>query len=588
MACSSGSPAEVMNLLSNGSDLERPILGYGSTQGDEAQGTSKSPRATRKRPGVDDYWSLSEWFSFFREILLWLVLIGILFAIIVGLLAHFTDYVDRSNEPREWFGFHDPRGTPKTSHAPHFEPKCEYPLCPNGVCDYRRYVSNYTEDAAFEGYTLMPVMDWKRTLLIDMQGRIAHVWNHHCPTVKNAKLKTNGLLFRVAQNDNTTMDSYGFNETLGNTIEEVDWEGKIKNYCTLQVPHVFFGNDITNVKDGYLVLAWRHLLPSKCRSLGIRNDTCYGRKLSKSCMFDGVVNVKFGKNHVCEIVWEWWSDDHLVQDYDSAASAYGTVSTSTDRIDVNYFFAQSDSYHIPGDSLHLTSIAYNKGMQEVMVSSFNKAEVYIIPFTDKSEKAGSADNLKYRFGNPSAYGCHNNSQTLFRVGQATYDGNEGKVLIFNNNYGAGTHGTNCSMHWQCGANHCPGWDQNGTSAPAHSEVVEFQLPESYTLPASCTSSEQSIPTVWQYISPYFTPRYGGAQRLPNGNTLITIGGQKAADGGFILQEVDADGNVVWQFKGNDTLRTMLFRAQRYPHGYEGFGHYLQSEDMVPSLYGICM
>ncbi|KAK3271035.1 hypothetical protein CYMTET_20598 [Cymbomonas tetramitiformis] len=551
-----------MNLQSNGSDLERPILGYGSTQGDEAQGTSQRPQEKRTR-AVDEEWSLPAWGSFFGEVLFWLFVLGVFFMVIVGLLAHFTDYVDSSNEPREWFGFHDPRSTPKTSHAPHFEPKCEYPLCPNGVCDYRRYVSNYDEDAAFEGYTMMPVLDWKRTMLVDMQGRIAHVWNHPYPTVKNAKLNTDGLLFRVAQNDNTTMDLYGFNETLGNTIEEVDWEGEITNYCTLEVPHVFFGNDITNVKDGYLVLAWKHLMPSKCLSLGIRDDTCYGRKLTQSCMFDGVVNVKFGKHHVCEIVWEWWSDDHLVQDNDSAASAYGTVSASTDRIDVNYFFAQSDSYHIPGDSLHLTSLAYNKGRKEVMVSSFNKAEIYIIPYTDTSEKeTGTAGNLKYRFGNPSAYGCNENAQTLFRVGQATYDGNEGKVLIFNNNYETGTDMSNCSMHWQCGGNHCPGWDQNITTKTAHSEVLEFQLPSSYTLPTSCASPEQTMPTVWNYTSPYFTPRYGGAHRLPNGNTLITIGAQKSADGGFVLQEVDDDGNVVWQFKGNDTLRTMLFRAQR--------------------------
>jgi hypothetical protein len=75
--------------------------------------------------------------------------------------------------------------------------------------------------------------------------------------------------------------------------------------------------------------------------------------------------------------------------------------------------------------------------------------------------------------------------------------------------------------------------------------------------------------VWTYqdrpVSNFFTPRMGNAQRLPNGNTLIT----EASFGR--LFEVTTDGEIVWEyvnpfFGGRPHAETNeVFRAYRYSH-----------------------
>ena len=74
-------------------------------------------------------------------------------------------------------------------------------------------------------------------------------------------------------------------------------------------------------------------------------------------------------------------------------------------------------------------------------------------------------------------------------------------------------------------------------------------------------------TVWEYrgspVDTFFSPRVSGAQRLPNGNTLICEGRQGR------LFEVTSEGDIVWEFisphehfRGGEMIR-QIFRALRY-------------------------
>lgn len=70
--------------------------------------------------------------------------------------------------------------------------------------------------------------------------------------------------------------------------------------------------------------------------------------------------------------------------------------------------------------------------------------------------------------------------------------------------------------------------------------------------------------VWEYHSlhspPFFTSWGGSAQRLQNGNTLVT----ETSEGRVF--EITKDGNIVWEFfnpdKGGDGKRATIYRMTR--------------------------
>lgn len=80
--------------------------------------------------------------------------------------------------------------------------------------------------------------------------------------------------------------------------------------------------------------------------------------------------------------------------------------------------------------------------------------------------------------------------------------------------------------------------------------------------------------VWQWGAFNFNhePRWGGVDRLYNGNTLISFPGASAD--GFRIIEVDHEGNIVWVMRppaepGKYSTSAQIFRAHRYTEGFLG-------------------
>jgi hypothetical protein len=96
--------------------------------------------------------------------------------------------------------------------------------------------------------------------------------------------------------------------------------------------------------------------------------------------------------------------------------------------------------------------------------------------------------------------------------------------------------------------------------------------------------------VWSYDgrgqADFFSPGFSGAQRLPNGNTLVCLGLS-----GTVV-EVTRDGEVVWKYgvpgappgppePGPTGVGTALFRAPRYAPDYPG----LAGKALTPTSSG---
>ncbi|MFC2075693.1 aryl-sulfate sulfotransferase [candidate division KSB1 bacterium] len=95
--------------------------------------------------------------------------------------------------------------------------------------------------------------------------------------------------------------------------------------------------------------------------------------------------------------------------------------------------------------------------------------------------------------------------------------------------------------------------------PPHSRAVEIELDN--------PAEPQSASVVWEYELDYFASVYGDADRLPNGNTLITGAPSDSESDDNWIHEVTAGGELVWELKTN----LGLYRAERitslYPQAF---------------------
>jgi hypothetical protein len=278
------------------------------------------------------------------------------------------------------------------------------------------------------------------------------------------------------------------------------------------------------------------------------------------------------------IVWEWHVWDHLVQDFDSTKANYGAVAEHPELADVNYVRPGFDC----ADWLHTNAVDYNPEFDQILLSVREFGEVWVIDHSTTTEEArvhsggryGMGGDILYRWGNPQAYRAGGAADQKF-YGQHDARWVEpglpgaGHVLVFNN--GANRPGGNYSTVDEF----IPACDSTG----------------SYPRPAPGTPfgpAERS----WVYAgtppSNLYSEYMSGAQRMPNGNTLVCAG----CSGHFF--EVSGDQSV-WEYvnpvcdgtrlfqgdtvsdhgggwKGNST-----FRVTRYAPDYPG----LAGRDLTP-------
>ncbi|KAK3252676.1 hypothetical protein CYMTET_38039 [Cymbomonas tetramitiformis] len=470
-------------------------------------------------------------------------------------------------------------------------------------CFGNNKVTHYNADKAFNGYTLfghVPSSGFNGvdyTYLINMAGQLVHYWWHpYAPDVKVSRLLENGNLLRLSWLPNApfvgTYDAAG-------AVQEMDWDGRIVAECIIKEngnstsPAVAGHHDAVKVADGrYLVLVWRIESKEFCFDLGLNPDSHIGSRMfqgnpgddtayrpydSEGCMIDGIVEYEAQQGDAigeCTKRWEWWMDDHVVQDfYPQNNETYSNPAYHPRLIDINYWLGMwnDQTSFIPPQTLHLNAIDYNADLDQVMTSSFNKGEIYIIDHSTTTAEAkgstggklGFGGDLAYRYGNPAAYRRGKEGrpfQTMFKCHSAYWVPKglpgAGNIMYFDNGFG------------------------QGDSAP---QGFDFSSAAEITPPINASTGQYFLEhdgyfgpndLTWHYdddACQCTSDRFGGVQRLPNGNTLLTH-----SYDGFWLKEVTKEGKVVWEFMHPDTwsdwaadAHAESFRAWRYSANYTG-------------------
>ena len=422
---------------------------------------------------------------------------------------------------------------------------------------------------SFDGYTLLNPLLGKNTYLINNTNKkIVHKWHSDHRVTLAAYLLENGNLVRNSAIFFNPL-SWLFNPFLwqggcGGRVEIFDWDGNLIWDFTYMGDTYCLHNDVEVLPNGNVIMTvWESKTRDEVIAAGGDTDHLVFLKEGYLLM-DYLIEVEPTGPTSGDIVWEWHFWDHLIQDHDASKDNYGVVADHPELIDINH---EGSCY---GDITHINSVEYNETYDQLLISSRQASEIWIIDHSTTTEEAaghtggryGKGGDLLYRWGNPQNYGRGDETdQKLFRQHDARWVEpgcpGEGHITIFNNGYERP--GGNYSSVEEI----IPPMDENGNY------ILE---------PGSAYGPEE---TVWTYNAKnpkdFYSGFMSGAQRLPNGNTFICSG-----DPGH-LYEVTPEKEIIWDYLNPYPIYipffdfgifehlNQVFKTQCYTKNYPGIG-----------------
>jgi len=422
-------------------------------------------------------------------------------------------------------------------------------------------VGLFTQTAgSTDGYVLFAPTRSDSTYLIDKCGKRIHQWSSSYNPGLSVYLLPDGNLLRSGFVQNSYFYAPGGIIELYNWDDSLLWSYQILDSMQTQ------NHDIYPMPNGnILVVIWEKYTPSQAVDAG-RNPAFVGTELWSA----NIQEIEPVGSNSANIVWEWRLWDHLVQHFDVSKTNYGVVADHPELLNINYMAGNPGAV----DWIHLNAVSYNEQLDQIVICSHSLSEIYVIDHSTTTAQAashsggtsGKGGDFLYRWGNPAAYNSGTaNDQKLFLPHSpywipAGFPG-ENKIMIFNN-----------------------GVNRPGGSASSVDVITPpVDAFGNYTISAGMPYGPAN--TDWSYSNPtpsnFYSNIMGGAQRLPNGNTLVC----EATQGNFF--ELDSISNIVWRYvnpvnyagpiqQGTFPSGINSYRCIWYPANYSGFAGHLLS------------
>jgi hypothetical protein len=451
------------------------------------------------------------------------------------------------------------------------------------------------DPAAFQGYTLFAPLNSRTIFLLDMQGQVVHSWKTSTSPTGAVYLLDSGNLLRLGRVDEAPRFRGG---GIGGVIEELDWDGKVVWSYEQADDYQILHHDIEPLPNGnVLAIAWEHRYREDAVEWG-RDPAHVGEQ---GMWPDAVIEIQPTRPEGGEVVWEWHSWDHLVQDFDRERTNFGQVSDRPERVDINADHRDKPPMteaqrkeleeleremaalgytgggapaapdkpaqpELDPDWLHTNAVDYLPEHDLIVLSTPQMCELWVIDHSTTTEEAawssggrfGRGGDLLWRWGNPRNYGCGTDADR-----KLTYQHNpewvagtkpgELRLLVFNN-----------------------GRERpDGDYSSVDELVLPFDPAKGFLREPGQAFGPSELAWTYSDKGTFYSPFISGAQRLPNGNTLICSGAQ-----GRVF-EVTPERKVVWDFEnplGGDVMAPQnagqapphaLFRATRIPADHPG-------------------
>ena len=428
---------------------------------------------------------------------------------------------------------------------------------------------------AFAGYTLISPIHSTATYLLNNTGQYVHKWLSTGEPGRSSYLLENGHMIRASAMPNVGPSTGGGE---GGRIEEYDWAGNLvwgfNYYSATYIAH----HDFKVLPNGnVLILASEKKTYAEVIAAGFNPALLDASITTQGYMLpDYLVEVKPTGSSSGDVVWEWHIWDHMIQDFDASKSNYGVVANHPELIDVNGVANNK----IQQFWNHANGIDYNAGLDQIMISIRGNSELFVIDHgTTTAQSAshaggsrGKGGDILYRWGYAQQYDRGTSAERKLYQQHHTHwiePGlpGTGNILIYNNGIGRG-----------------------------YSTVDEIVPPVDAAGNYSIASGAAYGPTsaLWTYTgtppASFYSAEISGAQRLPNGNTLITEGIKGN------LFEVTSAGETVWRYVNpvtttplaqgstvptdpnrSDQFMNAVFRVTRYGADFPG----LLGKDLTP-------
>lgn len=400
----------------------------------------------------------------------------------------------------------------------------------------------YDPDQAWNGYTVFGDSKYEKTVIIDMNGNVMKEfseipWSAAPPRVLPGGYLIGGVDSRRPHQETSALVEIDWD---GNEVWRFDKTEKVKN------------------KDGEEVWAarqhhdWqREGSPNGIYAPGAEPKVKGGKTLllAHSSVSDPKVTNKLLEDDYLvevswsgEILWQWHAHEHIDELGLSkeARRVIHKLGENSRRSYVDWSHINSASYVGPNRWYDQGDKRFNP--DNIIISSRHASVIAIIA------RDGS---VVWRAG-PD----YRDSPELAKLGQIIGQHHPhiiakglpgaGNMLVFDNGGASGYGFAN------------PASPDGGAGIRRHySRVVEF--------------NPVTLEKVWEYTMGaenyrFFSRHISAAQRLPNGNTLITEGAPGR------LFEVTHDGDIVWEyvspyFNGRNPEGNSIYRAYRVPYGW---------------------
>lgn len=414
----------------------------------------------------------------------------------------------------------------------------------------------------YDGLTIFSVNT--KTFLLDNCGRVVNEWDSAYLPGHSVYLLPNGNIIRAGRKDTSSIIFGG----TGGIVEMFDWDGNLVWEFDYSTDEHRLHHDIFPMPNGNILMLAAERIP-RADAIQAGRDPAL---LDDDLYAETILEVEPLENNGFNIVWKWDVSDHLIQDFDNTKDNFGVVADNFRKIDVNF----RNSNNNGANWLHVNSIQYYEDLDQIVISSRNLSEIWIIDHstttaeaaTDSGGTYGHGGDFLYRWGNPQSYDKGTEDDRVLYgqhyphfIPSGLQDA--GKIILFNNGNGR---------------------------VPTFSEVMIIDPPTTAPGVYEYDNVNPYGPTVpdFTYEEPndFFSAILSSAIRLPNGNILVCEG----AEGHFF--ELDASDNIVWDYflpmhnqNGNivaqgdprPTFGHSTFRALKYPINYAGFS----GRDLTP-------
>ncbi len=211
--------------------------------------------------------------------------------------------------------------------------------------------------------------DHEYVYLIDTDGNVAHRWKAITPEYEGRGYS----IEKTAQMTETGsvilgLSTAGHNYRGERVLLEIDWSGNLVWEFSDPREGYLYHHDFKRIWNNHLN-DWTIIFTSR---IPMTQEQAVAAGADPSVQWeaapDGVVEVDRDGN----VVWEWWSLDHVVQDKNPNWPNYGVLAEHPERFNLNW------GSGVSGDFTHQNALDYNRTLDQIVVNNDRMGELYVI------------------------------------------------------------------------------------------------------------------------------------------------------------------------------------------------------------------